>query len=65
MSRLEYDDRWWDGVCNLCGYFVEEKPSTMERDYMNRCTNPKCAEHDWHDVYDDELLDYYRHKGEL
>ena len=56
------DEVWEDGFCNACGHIIEEKASyRYDCDYMNRCTNPDCKNHEWHHVGDQEGLDYYTH----
>lgn len=53
---------WEDGTCRACGHLVEEKASDRhDCDYMNRCINPKCKNHEWHHVGDQDELDYYVH----
>lgn len=51
---------WVDGVCKSCGCLVIETGS-LDLDYMNTCTNPKCDNFGWHHVYDVEFLEYYNH----
>jgi hypothetical protein len=60
MSKTT-DSAWIDGICLFCKSVVVERPSTQKKDYENRCTNPDCKHHNWHDIYDDEELVYYEH----
>jgi hypothetical protein len=54
---------WFDGVCKTCESPVEEQGSEkLDFDYMNRCTNATCKNHEWHFCGDQEELEYYEHK---
>lgn len=61
MSR----ECWIDGKCKTCGCLVIESASEREYDYENTCTNPKCEHFGWHDIGDQEELNYYEHHSKI